>query len=207
MSARFCRILCAVGRLPVLVASRPLVLGREAVPRESGCLLAVNHTHAHDVTLVMSVMPRPLRWVTAAELTGGPWAWVQRGLDNIPLRRSVVDAAAARAVLRGLRAGACIGIFPEGRIRTGEDRVTHHGHLSDQLMRLAAAAGVPVVPCVVAGSWRLGKVAAWLPLRRTRWAVVFGEPLAPTAGTAALVEQMRALYRTAAAHADPDDMP
>jgi len=38
-------------------------------------------------------------------------------------------------------------------------------------------AGVPVIPCVVLGGAQYRHVRNWLPLRRTRYGINFGNPL------------------------------
>lgn len=199
MNRAFYHGLCAVGRGPVLIASRRVVRGREHLKNAGGCLLAVNHRSVYDCMLVMGATWRVVRWVSAVEVSLGPWRRFFKLLGVVPLVRSGRDARAAREIVRLLRAGEVVGIFPEGRLRTGPDAVTAGGPISDSVCRLAELAGAPIVPCAAAGGEKFGRWTAWLPLRRTRWAVHFGEPLWPGPDfSGRLRRAMMDLYRAAA---------
>ena len=69
--------------------------------------------------------------------------------------------------------------------------------------RIANRAGAPVVPAVVINSVAYSRGVAWLPTRRTRYAVAFGPPIAPTQDAAdierSLVAELVRLYESAAA--------
>ena len=68
-------------------------------------------------------------------------------------------------------------MFPEGAIRRPEVSVTHGGKFKPGVARLAQMAGVPVMPAVVVDSGQFGRVSAWIPIRRIRYGIIFGEPL------------------------------
>ena len=44
---------------------------------------------------------------------------------------------------------------------------------------IAIRAGVPIVPCVVLGTEHLNRVPPWLPFKRARVWVAYGEPIHP----------------------------
>jgi 1-acyl-sn-glycerol-3-phosphate acyltransferase len=90
-----------------------------------------------------------------------------------------------------------VGMFPEGGVRRPANSVFAGGPLQPGFAKLAQVADVPVLPCVVVGGGKLRRWMNWLPLRRTRWAVAFGEPLTlrreleRAAARAALIEDVR----------------
>ncbi len=103
-------------------------------------------------------------------------AWIMRRCGTVLIARGRPDAAAVRETVAHLSRGDAIIIFPEGaRTRDGALRPFKRGALL-----AARRAGVPVVPCAVAGSFR-----AW-PSRR-RWPrpgrlrVAFAPPVDPRA--------------------------
>jgi 1-acyl-sn-glycerol-3-phosphate acyltransferase len=68
-------------------------------------------------------------------------------------------------------------MFPEGQIRTAANSVLAGGGFKASVTRLARLANVPIVPCVVLATGAYGRSSAWLPLRRTRYAINFCAPL------------------------------
>jgi 1-acyl-sn-glycerol-3-phosphate acyltransferase len=84
-------------------------------------------------------------------------------LNAFPVDRQAGGTAALRAGLRMLKAGKCIGIFPEGgrNVRgTNEEK--------GGAAFLAAASGVPIVPAAIVGTRRLRPFS--------RITVIFGPP-------------------------------
>ena len=87
----------------------------------------------------------------------------------------------------------------DGRLRAL--KLPQGGKMNESLFRTAAMAGVPVIPCAVAGGEDFGQWTGWLPLGRTRWAVVFGAPLVASEHLGADVRTaLVSLYQTAADH-------
>ena len=100
------------------------IVGRERIPSESGLLVVCNHISFLDPPLLGVVMPRPVEFMTMAELFRKPWlARLLRTVGCFPVDRSRIDHGAAREAIRRLRAGRCVVIFPEGGIRLTEQSV------------------------------------------------------------------------------------
>lgn len=187
MNRVFYHCLTALGKIPVYAASRQRFAGRENFAQVKGALLVSNHPHYFDSMMIMGACPRIVRWLSMTEVSLGPFRWFFRLIGAVPLRRGGKDSAATRTLIRLLRDGEIIGAYPEGRIQSGAQSVVHGGPMGEGLFRLAALAGVPVMPCAVAGGGEFAKWHAWLPLRRTRWAVAFGAPILPSDHTIAEV--------------------
>ena len=204
MNRLFYRGLVFLGKGPVYAASRPQFYGQQYVREVKGALLVSNHPHFFDSMMIMGASPRPVRWLSMTEVSQGSFRWFFKLIGAVPLRRGGKDSAATRTLIRLLREGEIIGAYPEGRIQNGSQSVVNGGPMGDGLFRLAALAGVPVLPCAVAGGEDFKSWTAWLPLRRTRWAVAFGPPIPPSDNT---IKEARAalasLYQTAAAHVQP----
>jgi 1-acyl-sn-glycerol-3-phosphate acyltransferase len=126
----------------------------------------------------MHTTRRHIDWVSIVELMRLPLVGsFFRALNAMPLDRGRVDAATVRSIIERLRRGRVVGIFPEAGIRTPTTSVLQGGSYRGGLGRIAQMAGVPIVPCVVVDTANFGRPGAWLPLRRTRFAVAYGEPL------------------------------
>ncbi len=111
------------------------VEGLDVLPRSGPVLLAANHDSNMDPVAV-GVAARRHRQVRALakaslwDVRGlGP---ILTGMGQIPIERGKGDRGALDKAIEALRAGACIGIFPEGtRSRGGDLRARSGiGHLA-----------------------------------------------------------------------------
>ena len=117
------RVAMAVNR-PVALWSRLRVEGVESLP-ESGPLLVVGNHDSHWDPLMVGMAAlkrRQIRALAKAEL----WdvrglAPVLDGMGQIPIERGKGDKQALAKAIETLRAGACIGVFPEGTRSRGKE--------------------------------------------------------------------------------------
>ena len=177
---RFYRLVVAFGRFIFQCTSRPVALHVDRVPLAGGLLLASNHTSPYDVACLMNVCRRPIDFVSIVEVQQRRLvAALFARLNCVFLDRHHSDAVTAKSILARLRDGRLVGIFPEGRLTPSDDprSVLRGGPIVSGIGQLAQVTGVPLVPCVVLDTANFAGVAPWLPLRRTRYAVGFGEPL------------------------------
>ena len=202
MSEAFYKTVRGIGRGVFHLASRPMILHAERAGRPGAFILAANHASPVDSALIIHAAARVIHWISIVELFRRPFPrWFLSGMLAFPLDRSRADAATMRAVARRLRDGEVVGIFPEGGVRRSGDSVLRGGRIDDGVCKLAQLAGVPVIPCAVVGGENFASFPSWLPLRRTRWAVAFGEPIAlrndlPRAeARRVMVEQLQDAFR------------
>jgi 1-acyl-sn-glycerol-3-phosphate acyltransferase len=172
-----------------------------ALPR-GGCVVVANHSsHADTAALLAAVPSRHAPRVAAAAdywFAGGWRSAACRALAAaFPVRRTGGGSADMGAAVALLRAGRAVIVYPEGTRGSGVPARFHAG-----AFRLAAAAGVPVVPVGIAGTVDL------LPkhgrLHRTRVTVRIGAPLAPDPAAAhAEVVRLAGLPRRTARSSGP----
>lgn len=159
---------------------RPVIEGRENVPRRGPVILAVNHLSAFDSVVVPLVAPRSVAFLAKAEYFRQPGlkGWLIRtcltAIDAIPVPRGGHRAAqdALETAREVLADGRAFGIHPEGS-RSRDGRL-YRGRTG--VAWLALASGAPVVPVAVLGTDRIQPVGARLP-RIGRITVRFGAPL------------------------------
>ncbi len=151
--------------------------GAEHVPLDGPYVLACNHISYVDFVYAgYAAQPRLVRFMAKREIfdhpVGGP---VMRTMRHISVDRAQGDAS-VRVALRYLAEGEAVGIFPEATIsRTFELKEFKSG-----AVRLAASAGVPVVPMAVWGTQRLLTKGHPRDLTRHRpISMVVGPPLMP----------------------------
>ena len=138
---------------------------------EGGMLLVSNHQSFLDPVLVGMAMPRPLNFLARESLFRFPgFRELIRALGAHPLQRGRMDPAAIRTVLRLLRGGQWLLVFPEGtRTRDGS-----LGRFRPGSAELAARAEVPVLPVCIQGAHRAWPRHQPLP-QPARVAVAYGD--------------------------------
>ncbi len=165
-------------RPPFFVSSRPVTLHLDRLPRGGAFILACSHLSPYDVPALMRSSPRPIDFVSTKEVFQNRFvAWLYGHMGTFPLDRSRSDPKTVRIIVDRLARGRCVGVFPEGRIRKESDSVVNGGRFRPTLIRLAKLANVPIIPAVVRGAEQYKRVASWLPLMRTRYGVIYGEPI------------------------------
>lgn len=130
------------------------ITGAENIPREGGALLAFNHIGYVDFVyggLAAQPVNRLVRFMAKKEVfdhpVGGP---IMRSLHHIPVDRGDGVASFHHAV-DFLKKGELVGIFPEATI----SRAMEIKDFKNGAARIAATAGVPVVPVVLWGTQRM----------------------------------------------------
>jgi len=109
--------------LPVAWWGRLEVEGLEAMP-ESGPLLVVGNHDSHWDPVMVGIAARKRRQIRALAKSDlwkvrglGP---ILNGMGQVPIQRGKGDKEALAKAIEILRAGACIGVFPEGTRSKGK---------------------------------------------------------------------------------------
>ena len=130
------------------------VEGLENIPKDGAFLLASNHLSFLDPPALGCRMPRNLHYFARDSLFKGPLGMLIRALNSIPVNRSQLDLATLRTVLKVLKDGHPLLVFPEGT--RSEDGSLGEGKKGVGM--LVAKSRVPVLPARIFGSYEiLGK--------------------------------------------------
>jgi 1-acyl-sn-glycerol-3-phosphate acyltransferase len=159
---------------------RPVVVGRENVPKRGPVIIASNHLAAIDSAVIPLLAPRPVAFLAKAEYFTGTGVKGRltklffSSMGSIPVERGTHRSAQASldAGLEVLKEGGAFGIYPEGT-RSRDGRL-YKGRTG--VAWLALASGAQVVPVALSGTERIQPVGKLLP-RIRRVTVRFGEPL------------------------------
>lgn len=115
---------------PVMLWGRLRVEGLEVLPASGSVLVVGNHdSHWDPVTVgVSAIRRRQIKALAKSDL----WkvrglAPVLNGMGQIPIERGAGDAAALSRAIEELRAGSCIGVFPEGTRSRGREMRARSG--------------------------------------------------------------------------------
>ncbi|MFT3781600.1 MAG: AMP-binding protein [Nibricoccus sp.] len=175
-----------------LALYRVKVIGRENIPAEGGVLVLPNHLSYVDAIILQIACRRRLRFVAYERLRQN-W-FFERALrySGAIVISPQAPLDSTRRVLKALKAGEAVCIFPEGDIsRTGQLMEIRRG-----FELVARKAGVPVVPVAHDGIW--GSVFSFSGsrylfksprLKPTHVCVCIGGPIAPELANAARVRR------------------
>jgi 1-acyl-sn-glycerol-3-phosphate acyltransferase len=177
-------------RFAAAIAMSPVTLqrwdvrvdGLQHVPRSGGAVLVCNHHSFVDFFTVGRApyreLGRPLRILAKASLFKGPLLGpIFRAVGHIPVDRGA-GAAAFDAALEALARGELVAVLPEQTISPSFELLP----FKTGAVRMAQAAGVPIVPAVSWGSqrfWTTGHGPR--PTWRIPVSVRFASPLRPGA--------------------------
>lgn len=138
-----------------------------------GLLLVSNHQSFYDPVLIGMIVPRPICYLARESLFDVPgfgaavWA-----LGARPVRPGRVSAGTLKTVLRLLRGGEALLMFPEGT-RTPDGSV---GRFGSGAAAIAIRSGVPLLPVCIEGAFRSWPRRLLLP-RPSPMVVAFGKPI------------------------------
>jgi 1-acyl-sn-glycerol-3-phosphate acyltransferase len=160
------------------MSSKPVVLHAERSNQRGAFILAANHVSPYEVPLVIRHSSRQLDFVSITEVFRYRFvAWFYGSMNAFPIDRSRPDLRGMRTILDRLKRHRAVAMFPEGAIRSEQNSITHGGKVRPGIGRLAVMAGVPILPCVVINGAAYCRLSAWLPIRRVRYGIIFGEPI------------------------------
>ncbi len=151
------------------------VVGLENIPARGGFLFAANHASHLDPPAIGCQVPRQIAFFARKTLWKGGWSsWWMNQAGCIPVDRDGgSDVSAIKRVLKTLKEGRALILFPEGtRSRDGEFQTPKSG-----VGMIACKAGVPVVPVRIFDShlaWGRGRA----PQPGVPVTIVFGKPVA-----------------------------
>jgi 1-acyl-sn-glycerol-3-phosphate acyltransferase len=150
------------------------VEGRENVPK-GGCLIVPNHVSFMDPTTVGWAVAREIYYLGRKTLFKPPfWSWFLPVCNVLPIDRDGHDIAGLRRIIKMLKEGHAVLLFPEGT--RSPDGTLQPAEAGAGLIALKA--GVPVLPVRVFGTYeslsRHTKRLRFHPIR-----VVIGKPYTP----------------------------
>ncbi len=192
------RFVVLVGRAVLrLLGLRRHLVGAEHLPATGGAVLAITHFSYLDFVVTGWLTSRGdqrlVRFLATATAFRHPVAGpLMRAMRHIPVERDG-GGTAYRVAVQRLRDGELVGVFPESRVTRSFTLLPFKAGAA----RMAAQAGVPLVPVVIWGTHRVSTRTHGFSLREA-----YGTPVEVRVGVAlhpsvdddptAVTEQLRA---------------
>lgn len=148
-------------------------LGRENIPKEGAFIVASNHQSYLDPVLCGGPLSRPMTYLARESLFKN-WFFgpAIRSVDAIPLKQGEGDLSTVRAVIKLLKQGKGVCLFPEGT-RTEDGRITP---FKPGLGLLCRKGNAPIIPTVIDGAFECWPRRNKMFRPGSIW-VQFGEPV------------------------------
>lgn len=147
------------------VVYRLKVVGLENVPKEGSVLFCGNHRTYLDPPAIVVTAGRHMRFLAKEELKKNPlFAFLGFVYDGIYVKRDAKDITAMKEAMKTLKAGGCIGLFPEGT-RNGLEK--NDGKMKSGACYMALKTNSKIVPIGIQGEVK--------PFKQT--VLVYGKPI------------------------------
>jgi len=167
-------------RLSCLVWHNVEWQGRHHIPSHGPVILAANHTTALDPFLLQTACPRLIRWLmlTSYRFKAAEFFW--KSIDPIFIDydeqgERVNASRQVRQIVRSLKKGHCLGIFPEGGLQY-DNRILQP--FEDGVAVTAKLAKAQIVPVWIEGTV-LSKSMLLHLLKPGHRRITFGQPFTP----------------------------
>lgn len=148
------------------------VIHAERIPMDGAVMFAANHVTALDAVLMQLAIPRPLCFMSKAELFRNPIvAWFFNQIGSFPVKRGEFDRQSILNAKGVLDDGLGLMMFPEGTRTFGNGMVEARSGTAHMAMRNHCA----VVPAGLSGAEELFKHG----LKRAHIQVRIGEKIEP----------------------------
>lgn len=150
--------------------------GLENIPAEGPVLIVSNHQSHFDPPFVGGGSPRRMNYLARGSLFKfGPFGWVSKSLDAIPIDLKGSGLSGIKETLRRLKRGEMVLVFPEGgRTRDGEIRPFLPGFTA-----LAIRSRASIVPAATEGAYDVWPCTRRFPKLWGTIHVLYGKPMSP----------------------------
>lgn len=168
------------------------VIGRENLITEGPVLVASNHQSYLDPPLIGNLYQDQMVYLARKTLFRGIGAWLYPKWDAIPVDQERPDMASLKTIIRRLKEGRRVLVFPEGA-RSYDGSL---GEAAPGIGLIAAKSGAVIQPVRISGA-RDVLPRGSARIRLARITVAIGEPirLTPAEAAARTKEEYEAIAR------------
>lgn len=130
----------------------PHIIGRENILKTGGFIVSCNHKSNFDPALIGAYLPKKISFLAKRELFSNKlFGWFLKGLGAIPITRQIAEIGTLKKVIKLLKDGGIITIFPEGT-RSNKKNINN---VKSGAVLFAIKGQVPIQPAVIVGDYKL----------------------------------------------------
>jgi len=167
------RVMRYIAQMVFMFYFRGRVFGLANVPASGGVLLACNHQSYFDPISATLALHREGNYMARDTLFDNPlFGRLIESLNAFPVKRGAADVGAVKEILRRLKDGKAVVVFPEAT-RTRDGSI---GAINANSMALAKRAGAAIVPTVIDGAFEAWPRTALIPRPRMMY-VTYADPI------------------------------
>ena len=133
------------------IVYRPVVIGKDNVPKKGRIILASNHTDYFDCVAMVATNKRTIHFLAKDELLKGTLGPAFKAKGIIAVNRREKDKNALPAAKRVLEEEKMIGIFPEGTFKKEASELLP---FKMGVIKMAHDANSRIIPMAVVGKFR-----------------------------------------------------
>ena len=150
----FYKIVRPVISLLFKILYRPIIIGKENIPKKGRIVIAGNHTNNFDCVLLISSTKRCIHFLAKEELYNGTKKILFKHMGIIPVNRRTKDKFALAKAKSFLNKDMAIGIFPEGTFNRSDNVILP---FKIGAVKMAHDTNSKIVPFTIAGKYKLLK--------------------------------------------------
>lgn len=171
MDVWFYRLVRPLVKAFFYVVYRPIVIGKENIPKEKRVVLAGNHSNNMDCIFLIATNKRTVHFLAKDELLKSKFGFIFKAMGIIPVNRREKDHTALPMAIKELNKDHVIGIFPEGTFNDTDDVIRP---FKIGAVKMAHDTGSVIVPFAITGKYR--------PFRE-RMKIIYDKPYEMTCET------------------------
>ena len=133
---------------------RPIIEGKENIPKNKRVVLAGNHTNNLDCILLISSTKRCIHFLAKDELMKGIKKVIFKNMGIIPVNRRIHDKKALNNAIETLKEEKVIGIFPEGTFNKTKELILP---FKIGAVKMSHDTKTPLVPFTITGEYKILK--------------------------------------------------
>ncbi|TYB95790.1 MAG: 1-acyl-sn-glycerol-3-phosphate acyltransferase [Kosmotoga sp.] len=161
----------------LLSFSKVSVFGKKNVPEKGPFVIVSNHQSAFDIPLMVGFVKGKISFIAKKEVEKIPFLkWFVLRLDGILIERGnkIQTASSMRKILRVLKCGGTIMLFPEGT----RDSTGKMGDFKEGSLAIPYKLNIPILPVTLEGTRNMMKKGSLL-IRPSKIDIRILEPLFP----------------------------
>lgn len=131
---------------------RPVIIGKENIPKNGRIVIAGNHTNNLDCIMLISSTKRCVHFMAKDELYKGFKKIIFKNMGIIPVNRRQKDHRSLKIAKDFLNKEMVIGIFPEGTFNRTNDVILP---FKIGAVKMAADTSSKIIPFVIKGKYKI----------------------------------------------------